>query len=76
MVDPENFAAEVYPLLNTWQAELCDKRLGLLRLFSPVNPTGRYDLLLGHPAHYLVAIRLVELFRQQVKGTCSSWVYG
>jgi hypothetical protein len=65
-VDPENFAAEVYPCLNAWQAQACDDRLGVLRLFSPLNPTGAYDLLLSHPAHYLVAVRLVELFQQQV----------
>jgi hypothetical protein len=69
-VDPENFAAEVYPCLNAWQAQACDERLGVLRLFSPLNPTGAYDLLLSHPAHYLVAVRLVELFQQQVSRVC------
>ncbi len=39
VTDPENFSV-VYESLNSWQAELLDKRIGVLRLFSPINPTG------------------------------------
>jgi hypothetical protein len=47
--------------------ELADARIGCLWLFSPDNPTGRYSLLLSHPAQRLVAVRLLELFCQQVR---------
>jgi hypothetical protein len=38
--DPEAFACVVYPALPTWGVEAADARIGCLRLFSPVNPTG------------------------------------
>lgn len=48
VVDPERFASEVYSVMNGWQADMTDTSIGVLKLFSPANPTGRYSLLLGH----------------------------
>lgn len=57
----------MYAWLTPRQAELADARIGVLRLFSPANPTGRYCLQLGHQTHYMVAVRLMELYQQQVR---------
>lgn len=65
-MDPENFPAEVHCALTPAQAEAADARVGVLRLFSPANPTGRYCLRLAHQTQYMVAVRLMELYQQQV----------
>eukprot|EP00775_Hariotina_reticulata_P004522 gene4522-4774_t len=72
VVDPQNFSQQVYSIMAPWQVEQADNRIGCLKLFSPDNPTGKYSLLLSHPAQQLVAARLVELFCQQYnEGYCN-----
>ncbi|GBF91729.1 hypothetical protein Rsub_04033 [Raphidocelis subcapitata] len=90
IIDPENFATQVYARLTPGQhakrpisiirrrrpapqAELADARIGVLRLFSPANPTGRYALQLGHQTHHMVAARLFELYQQQLDAGLCEW---
>jgi hypothetical protein len=56
-----------HPRPPSLQAELADARIGVLRLFSPANPTGRYSLQLSHQTHHMVAARLFELYQQQAR---------
>ena len=38
---------------------------GVVAFFNPKNPTGHYRLHLSNQVQYLVATRLLELYRQQ-----------
>lgn len=47
-------------------------RLGILSIYHPGNISGSYDLVLSQQAHYMIAHRLLESFRQQYDdGHCS-----
>ena len=40
-------------------------RIGSLRLFTPGNPSGSYNLILSHATHHMVARRLLIAYIQQ-----------
>ncbi|GMH42894.1 hypothetical protein BSKO_10813 [Bryopsis sp. KO-2023] len=64
LVDPEMFHVVIEDLHLACRDEIYSG-LGILSLFHPENPTGRYKLILGHQAHYMIASRLLTFFRSQ-----------
>lgn len=47
-------------------------RIGVVDVFNPKNPSGRYVLALASQVQYMVATRLLGLFRQQhSRGLCA-----
>lgn len=54
------------------QQERIQERLGVVDVFNPKNPSGRYVLQLANQVHFMVATRLLELYRQQhSRGFCA-----
>lgn len=71
LVDPESFHVAL-STLSAAHREATYEKLGVLSLFHPDNPTGKYDLILGQQAHYMIASRLLKMFREQYDdGLCS-----
>jgi hypothetical protein len=48
-------------------------QLGVVSVFNPKNPTGHYRLQLSNQVQYLVANRLLELYRQQEANGYCAW---
>jgi Domain of unknown function (DUF4476) len=72
IVNPEDFTVALN-ILTGAQMEEIQSRLGVLRIFNPKNPTGCYTLELGHQLGFLVAVRLLELYRAQCASGFCSW---
>lgn len=70
-MDPEQFHHAIGAFRSP-QLRNVYSRLGILSIYHPRNSSGGYDLVLSQQAHYMVACRLLEFFRQQYDdGLCS-----
>eukprot|EP00892_Ulva_mutabilis_P004358 jgi/Ulvmu1/2294/UM013_0141.1 len=71
VTDPEDWHT-VLAGFAPQQAERVQERLGVVDVFNPKNPSGRYVLQLANQVHAMVATRLLELYRQQhSRGFCA-----
>jgi hypothetical protein len=73
ITNPEDWEERTICILTEAQRHDVQEQLGMVQLFNPKNPTGRYALTLSNQLHYLTATRLLQLYRQQWANGFCNW---